>query len=34
MLCTFVIPIGLLLGARFTSGPLGVLALVVAALGI
>lgn len=34
MLCTFVIPIGLLLGARFTSGPLGVLALVVAALGV
>ena len=34
MLCAFVIPIGLLLGARFTSGPLGVLALIVAALGV
>jgi ABC-2 type transport system permease protein len=34
MLCAFVIPVGLLLGARFTSGPLGVLALVAAALGV
>ena len=34
MLCTFVIPIGLLLGARFSSVPRGVIALVVAALGI
>ena len=34
MLCAFVIPFGVALGARFTGGLLGILALVVASLGI
>ncbi|MEY4657061.1 MAG: hypothetical protein RL073_1288 [Actinomycetota bacterium] len=34
MLCGFVIPIGILLGARFTGGILGVVTLFAAALGV
>lgn len=34
MLCAFVIPVGILLGVRFTNGSLGVLTLIAAALGI
>ena len=34
ILCAFVIPMGMLLGVRFTSGLLGLLTLVVAAVGV
>lgn len=34
ILCAFVIPMGMLLGVRFTSGLLGLLTLVVAAIGV
>ena len=34
MLCTFVILIGLILGVRFTAGPIGVITLYIASLGM